>query len=280
MDGSRKVHGASRPVRETTQFEDVLVQHGILAEDKAVSAYRAAVAEARGRGEAEAASRVRTAGALAGLGRDAALARLVDAAQDENAVEDEEEALARIRERRVRELKLKTATERFGDVVALQRAEFMREVKDASASGGLGGAPMSVVLELFKPGLERSVSTSRALDEVAKAHPHVKFVRMVSDHCIENWPDGRVPAVFVYEGGALVGQLIGFVECGAGDARLLDAALRVLKVPLGRSAGGGRDEDEDDDDDEREARTRARIKVESKKPVGRLVDDEEEEDDE
>lgn len=42
-----------------------------------------------------------------------------------------------------------------------------------------------------------------ALAEVAKKHPNTKFLKIVADKCIENFPDTKVPALLVYKSGKL-----------------------------------------------------------------------------
>lgn len=172
---------------------------------------------------------------------------------------DDEALLERLRIARKQELVAERSRNRYGTVPMLDREDFVREVTQSSKEGGVNATPQHVVLELVKPGAEASSATMACVNRVAEANPDVKFVRMVSHHCIENWPDSRVPAVFVYFNGQLASQLIGFAECGAGDDDALHASLRALRVPLrnasmggrrvqqGRTRGKGEDEDEDED---------------------------------
>ena len=221
------MHGKEH--RETTQFEDILVERGILQEDVKVREWREQVEEAKKRGEKPKPTTQDLLERAAQRGGDA-LDKLEDEA--EMAGDEEERILEQLRRARLQEMKREAARARYGEAPMLARDEFIPAVKESSATGGLGGEPQHVVIELVKQGMERSEATSQCIDRLARANPDTKFVRMVSDHCIENWPDSRVPAVFVYYKGSLSGQLVGWTECGAGDDDLLRAALAVLGVQL------------------------------------------------
>ena len=45
------------------------------------------------------------------------------------------------------------------------------------------------------------------LPAIAKKYGHVKFVKIISTKCIENFPDERCPCVIIYKGGKLVSHL-------------------------------------------------------------------------
>ena len=59
----------------------------------------------------------------------------------------------------------------------------------------------------------------------ARAHPEVKFMKIIATQCIENFPDSRCPAVLLYHAGALVKQIIGIASWG-GSKCCADGAQR------------------------------------------------------
>lgn len=58
------------------------------------------------------------------------------------------------------------------------------------------------------------------LDQLASLYPSTKFVKIVSDHCIENYPDKNVPTMLVYRKGQMMGQIVGLGSVGGLKATL------------------------------------------------------------
>jgi hypothetical protein len=52
------------------------------------------------------------------------------------------------------------------------------------------------------------------LISVAKKHPATKFVKIVGDHCIPNYPDRNLPTLLVYGKGDMQRQQIGLLGLG------------------------------------------------------------------
>jgi len=212
------------PVRETTLWEDILVDKNIITPDEKLVQQK----------EALEASRVRTERSDPSLQKKIAAtkddASKLEELEDELNDDDDERVLAKFREARIQEMKKRALQARFGGVERLARDEFIVQVKEASQKGGLDGVPVHVVVELYREGLDRSQLTSRAVDEVASKNPHIKFVRMVSDQCIQGWPDSRVPCLIVYFNGEMQHQLIGLAECGNGNGRALWKVLAKYHI--------------------------------------------------
>jgi hypothetical protein len=238
--GSRKHWGPTDPGRrETTDWEDILVKHDILQEDPAVKERRLALEQARQRGEVAAPTFQQR---LMHARGDAE----VDAMEDEAKDDDDEAVLTRLRQARIEHLKRDALLNRFGAVERIGRDEFMLQVKQCSATGGLDGSPLWVVIELLQDKLERSRAFGQVVDRLAKANPQTKCVRMVADHCIEHWPDSNVPAVFVYFNGELKTQLVGSGACRDVYAVLLGlGAIRTASAEDGDVRDDDRDVDED-----------------------------------
>mmetsp|Transcript_895 Transcript_895/g.2323 ORF Transcript_895/g.2323 Transcript_895/m.2323 type:complete len:288 (-) Transcript_895:510-1373(-) len=243
---------------ETTEWEDVLVRKGIVEERAEVKAQREARAEAAQRTEVEEDPEERaqkmTLGELA-------------AAEDEL----EEDLLERIRQARLAELKREAAAARFGTVLPLAKADFIRDVTEASRE-------IWVVVEMFKDGIQESSKCSELLREIARRKPAVKFLRIRSTDCVEGWPDSSVPCLFLYHDGVMQKQLVGLDFCGGAEratANAMEFALAQYGVfrtelkrnPLivakeRRAVGLDGDEEEeggsDDGASERESRTGSR----------------------
>ncbi|GBG29384.1 Phosducin-like protein [Hondaea fermentalgiana] len=179
---------------ETTEWEDVLIKHGVIQEREEIKARREAREEAAKRTEKE-------------VDPDEEL--LTKTLEELDVLEDdiEEDVLEKIRRQRLEELKAEAARHRFGDVLPLSRQDFIREVTDASRE-------CWVVLEMFKDGIEESAKCTQLLRELAPRQPSVKFMRILSTNCIERWPDASVPTLFLYHGGRMVKQLTGLDFCG------------------------------------------------------------------
>merc|ERR1712070_349950 len=64
-------------------------------------------------------------------------------------------------------------------------------------------------------GKEESIIFSRVVNQVAKKFRAVKFVRIGSRDCIENWPDSNVPSLLLYRNGIMIQQIIGLENCGS-----------------------------------------------------------------
>ena len=58
------------------------------------------------------------------------------------------------------------------------------------------------------------------IHQLAALYPSTKFVSIVSDHCIENYPDKNCPTMLVYRAGAMMGQIVGLGAMGNDKATL------------------------------------------------------------
>jgi hypothetical protein len=159
--------------------------------------------------------------------------------------------LQEYREARLREMKDQASRDRFGEVCEITKADWMREVNDASKScwvvvhlsqaradrscppvasmlpAGTASSPPSnrilrAPLLLSRAGAGRArrsalpqdaVMETRvveaALTVLAAKFREVKVVKIVSTAAIENWPDARLPAMFLYHDGEMKHQLVG-----------------------------------------------------------------------
>ncbi|GAA5931035.1 hypothetical protein JCM3775_000782 [Rhodotorula graminis] len=119
---------------------------------------------------------------------------------------------------------------RFGRVYNIGKVDYTRAVTEAS-NEELPGEPegwgIGVVCILFKDSVPESKKLMPLIAELASLYPSSKFVSIVSDHCIENYPDKNVPTLLVYRKGALMGQIVGLGSMNGMNATLRDVE-RVL----------------------------------------------------
>ncbi|BGP40657.1 Proteolipid protein 2 [Rhodotorula kratochvilovae] len=119
---------------------------------------------------------------------------------------------------------------KFGRVYNIGKVDYTREVTEASNEelpGEPDGWGTGVVCVLFKDHVPESKKLMPLINELASLYPSTKFVSIVSDHCIENYPDKNVPTMLVYRKGQLMGQIVGLGSMNGMNATLRDVE-RVL----------------------------------------------------
>ena len=137
--------------------------------------------------------------------------------------EEEEAVFEEYRQRRLQELKQQQKAERFGSIMHIDAAQFVREVTEASAEH-------SVIVHMFKPGLEISeklqvslcprpvvaapltLVPQAALAQLAAKFASAKFVSIVYNNCIPDYPAAALPCVLVYVSGDIARQIVGVQE--------------------------------------------------------------------
>jgi len=189
---------------ETTDWEDVLVRKGIAEEREEVKQQRLQKQEIRSRGE------ILEPSAIEQL-KDMNLLGLSEVEDD-----FDHEVIERIRKKRLEEMQLSAKSNRFGDVYPLARADFVRDVSDASHE-------YWVVVEMFKDGIQESTLMSSLIREVASHKRACKFMRIRSTDCVDKWPDHSVPCLFLYHNGSMQIQEIGLDFCGGASRATADS---------------------------------------------------------
>ncbi|KAG5477671.1 hypothetical protein LSCM1_04964 [Leishmania martiniquensis] len=116
--------------------------------------------------------------------------------------DDEDDALAAIRRKRLMDLQRQRAMERFGVLRHIPGADYVAEVTEASST-------CWVVAALMKPGHSDCESLLTVLRTMAQRHRSVKFVWMVSTEAVPNFPDGHLPCVLLYRDREVKKQLTG-----------------------------------------------------------------------
>lgn len=184
---------------------------------------------------------------------------LEDATVDElHELEDLEDdrVLEQYRQQRLREMQDIATKSRFGVVEQISKPEYSTKVTEASKE-------YPVIVTLFKEGLPLSKVLMAHMTTLARKYPASKFVSIVSDQCIENYPDQNVPTVILYLHGEALAQLLAatFVKLGGINLTVtrLEKELERYEVveDLYKSASASRSrqkKDEDEDDVEEEER--------------------------
>ena len=210
-----------RAAGETTEWEDILRKKGITQPSEEELALQAAAAEQAGRRAEEASRRIDP---LAAHGVAA-----LDALEEEGGEFADSRALEGYRERRIAELKARAARNRFGELRALSRSDFVAEVSEASKEAW-------VVVFLHQSHVPDSQLLARVVAPLAAKHAATKFLSIKADACIENYPDRNVPTLLLYHDGMLQSQLVGLGELGG--ARVNEQSEGSL--PHGRARRLGR----------------------------------------
>lgn len=214
--------------------------------------------------------------------------------------DEEERRLLEVRRKRLQDLMREKKRGRYGRVYPIARQDYTREVTEASKEsadrqgGGVekereGGQSEAgegtskekgtgVVCFLYKDGMETCRLLAGYLDTLAAKYPASKFVSIVGDKCIPNYPDKNLPTMLIYRNGELHRQIIGLrPEIGLDgmntkleDIELLLLAVGVIErssVPGSSSYAPGlqfnedkKDEDDDLDADEGFGGTRRKTK--------------------
>lgn len=215
--------------------------------------------------------------------------------------DEEEKLLEKIRRQRMSQLRSETKKARFGRVYPISRPDYTREVTEASKidpdsnqqqqqeeedeqDGKTGGAENNkdkqrqggtgVVCFLYKDGIETCRLLAGYLDTLAAKYPATKFVSIVGDQCIPNYPDRNLPTLLIYRNGELHRQIVGLrpeigldgMKTKCEDIELLLTAVGAIersKVPGAPTHLGSQkpdtiqegDEEEEEEDGERRQRS-------------------------
>lgn len=91
----------------------------------------------------------------------------------------------------------------FGDAIFIDRAEWKREVNEDSMNG------CWVVVGLLSSfDSDRTAKMEQSIHELSRIHVHTKFVLILSHRAIANWPEANLPSLFLYKDGTMQQELI------------------------------------------------------------------------
>ena len=152
--------------------------------------------------------------------------------------------LAKYREQRISEMRDKQRAKVHGEVLEIQRDQWTREI---NASSNLSW----VFVHLYEDHVRDCVVLNRGLAEIAKRHAQVKFVKIRAKTAVPDWPDGNLPAAYLYKDGEMRTQLVGSREIAKGPPPFTALSVERKLVELGVLKV--EDVEEEASDEEREA---------------------------
>ena len=160
--------------------------------------------------------------------------KLEEMKEDDPDLEEDDEYLEQYRAQRIEALKAEAGKPQYGSLVEIQRPEFEIEVNRAPKN-------VIVVISLYQNqyaclslillySVPESLLLIQILEEVARKHPHVKFIKMVATKCIENYLDIDVPGILFYQNGELLDKIIPASVVLGGKQMTMDTVEFVLAM--------------------------------------------------
>jgi len=134
------------------------------------------------------------------------------------------------RAKRLEELKQKAMQEKYGEVQEIIKADWTRDVNDASKD-------CWVVIHLYQDYIDECRVMEQQLEKCSRKFKAVKFLKIKATQCIENWPDKNLPTLFCYRDGELKEQKLGITSLG-GKAMTTDdlewwlASVNIVQTDL------------------------------------------------
>ncbi|KAI9342548.1 thioredoxin-like protein [Obelidium mucronatum] len=168
--------------------------------------------------------------------------------EDEIDLDEDDRILEQYKKQRLAELHQLARKEIFGSVTQISKPDYQKEVTDASKD-------VPVVILLFQNPLPSCKLVLAHLDTLARTHRAVKFLKIVADQCIPNYPDRNCPTMIIYKDGDLKANLVGIQSLGGINTRAYDLERILvgygviqngLLAPSGAQRGESDDEEEDD----------------------------------
>ncbi|KAI9101142.1 thioredoxin-like protein [Phlyctochytrium arcticum] len=179
---------------------------------------------------------------------------------DELEDEEDDRVLESYRRQRMAEMNSAARLEKYGSVPQISKPDYQAEVTDASKHTW-------VILHLFQSHIPACKLINGILDRLAHKYPATKFLKIVADQCIPNYPDKNTPTLLVYGEGDLKRNLVGIDSLG-GISTTVDHLEKMLKA-----AGAIKDTvltRKDDSEDEEDDRSRGGFRLNK---VGKSNDD-------
>ncbi|KAG0077679.1 Phosducin-like protein 3 [Podila epicladia] len=147
--------------------------------------------------------------------------------------EEEERMLMEYRAQRLNAIKNELSEDKFGEIQHIYKTDFVREVSDASKD-------VWVVVYLYKEYIPVCKLMGAHLATVALRNKATKFVKIIGDQCIPNYPDRNLPTLLIYGNGDMKAQLLGAAQLGGMNMKPedIEAYLRrvgAIKLPESRT---------------------------------------------
>ncbi|CAG8471480.1 10027_t:CDS:2 [Paraglomus brasilianum] len=126
---------------------------------------------------------------------------------DELEDEEDERVLMEYRRMRIAEMKAQAMREKYGEVIHISKPEFVKEVSEASKDDW-------VVVHLYRDDIPHCRLVNSYLNTLSKKYKSTKFVKIIGDQCIPNYPDKNLPTLLVYGEGDIRAQVVGLAQLG------------------------------------------------------------------
>ncbi|RUS15744.1 thioredoxin-like protein [Endogone sp. FLAS-F59071] len=126
---------------------------------------------------------------------------------DELEDDEDDRVIQEYRMKRMEEMRAMAAKEKFGDLVQISKPEFVREVTEASKE-------CWVVVHLFNNAIPACKLMNEHLKILAQRYRATKFLNIVGDQCIPNYPDRNQPTLLVYGEGDIKANMVGAQHFG------------------------------------------------------------------
>ncbi|KAI8144497.1 thioredoxin-like protein [Fennellomyces sp. T-0311] len=136
---------------------------------------------------------------------------------------DDDRIILEYRKKRMQEMQKLAEKDKYGDVTQISKPDFIKEVTEASKD-------CYVVVHLFKDYIPACKLMNQHLAELAKEFKSTKFVKIVSDQCIPNYPDRNVPTLLVYGEGDIKANIVGAIAFGGMNMTVSSIRAQLAQV--------------------------------------------------
>lgn len=133
---------------------------------------------------------------------------------DELEDDEDEEFLEKYRRQRIAQMKELAAGAKFGSVYGVNKPEYKKEVTEASND--------SYVVVQMSDGRLQSRLLAQIFTQLAPKYPEIKFVDIVANRAVENYPESNCPTLLVYHDGDVVKQYITLAQLGGNSTTAND----------------------------------------------------------
>lgn len=185
--------------------------------------------------------------------------------------DEDEDFLQQYKLKRIAELAQLQSKSKFGDVYYINKPEYNKEVTLASKGGKSmvsdrhdSSKGVYVFVHLSSQSKLQSRILSNIFQKMAPKYKEIKFVEILGNRAIENYPNDNCPTLLVYYNGDMLKNFITLLELGGNNTTLKDFEELMIKVGALKDNDNRLIRNQDDDDDSREEK---RLKYTNKKGI-------------
>ncbi|KAI9495517.1 thioredoxin-like protein [Zychaea mexicana] len=136
---------------------------------------------------------------------------------------DDDRIILEYRKQRLQEMQKLAEKDKYGEVTQISKPDFVKEVTEASKE-------CYVVVHLFKDYIPACKLMNQHLAQLAKEFKSTKFVKIIGDQCIPNYPDRNVPTLLVYGEGDIKANIVGAVAFGGMNMTVSSIRAQLANV--------------------------------------------------